>query len=30
MEGADRFMFYGLVLVFLLIGIGLVVALLVG
>jgi hypothetical protein len=30
MEGADRFMFYGLVLVFLLIGVGLVVALLVG
>jgi hypothetical protein len=30
MEGADRFMFYGLVLVFLLIGVGLVLALLVG
>ncbi len=30
MEGADRFMFYGLVLVFLLIGVGLVVALLAG
>jgi hypothetical protein len=30
MEGADRFMFYALVLVFLLIGIGLVVALLAG
>jgi hypothetical protein len=30
MEGADRFMFYALVLVFLLIGVGLVVALLAG